>query len=241
MKIKKLWVLGIASLLVAAQSNSQTVDELVKKYVDAMGGADKLGKVTSIYEEQTISAMGNESPATVTILNGKGYKSEMDFGGQKIVQVYTDKSGWSINPFGGSTDAAAMPEDQYKAGKDQIDVGGSLFNYQAKGNKVELAGRENVGTVSAYKLKVTTAANVESTIYLDPTTYYIIKLVRNVNVNGQSMDISISYSNYQKTDYGIPVASNFEANYGDQFSMTSTIKKVEVNKAVDPKIFDMPK
>ena len=241
MKIKKLWVLGLAGLFIAAQANSQTADELVKKYVDAMGGTDKLSKVTSIYQEQTVSAMGNESPASVTILNGKGYRSEMEFGGQKIVQVYNDKSGWVINPMGGSADAVAMPDDQYKVGKDQIEVGGLLYNYQAKGNKVELTGRENVGTVSAYKLKVTNNAGVETTVYLDPSTYYIVKLVRSVSFNGQSMDIAVSYSNYQKTDFGIPVANTIETSFGEQFSMSATVKKVEVNKTIDPKIFEMPK
>ena len=67
MKIKKLWVLGLAGLFIAAQANSQTADELVKKYVDAMGGTDKLSKVTSIYQEQTVSSFFFNNTATTKI------------------------------------------------------------------------------------------------------------------------------------------------------------------------------
>ena len=57
---------------------------------------------------------------------------------------------------------------------------------------------------------------------------------------GQQMDVTATYSDYKKTDYGWVVPQNVEINMGGQFSMTLKLKNVEVNKDVDPKIFDMP-
>ncbi len=34
-----------------------------------------------------------------------------------------------------------MPDDVYNAGKGQINVGGPLYDYAAKGNKIELFGK----------------------------------------------------------------------------------------------------
>ncbi|MBS1597857.1 MAG: outer membrane lipoprotein-sorting protein [Bacteroidetes bacterium] len=215
--------------------HAQTVDEIINKHIDAMGGKAKLDQVKSIYSESSVAIMGNDAPSSLTILNGKGYRLETDIQGQKMVQVYTDKGGWAINPFGGGTDPQAMPDDQYKAGKDQLDIGGPLYNYAAKGNKVELLGKED----SAYKIKETNKDNVVTTFYIDPATYYIKKAVMTGTMMGQEMEITRTPSNYKKTDFGIVLPYTIDISYGSQFSLTSTVKKLEVNKDVDPKIFDM--
>ena len=215
--------------------HAQTVDEVINKHIDALGGKDKIDQIKSIYSESSVQVMGNDAPSSLTILNGKGYRLESDFNGQKMVQVYTDKSGWAINPFGGGTDPQPMPDEQYKAGKDMLDVGGPLYNYGAKGNKVELIGKED----SAYKIKLTNKDNVVTTFYIDPVTYYIKKAVQTGTMMGQEMEITRSPSNYKKTDFGFVVPYTIDISYGTQFSLTTTVKKIEFNKEVDPKIFDM--
>src|SRR4051794_11151817 len=121
MKAIKFAVLGIIALCTIVSAKAQSVDEIVGKYVDALGGKDKISKITSLYQESTIEIMGNEASSTTTILNGKAFKNEMDFGGQKIVQCVTEKGGWSINPLMGQTTAEPMTDEQAKAAKDQLD------------------------------------------------------------------------------------------------------------------------
>lgn len=235
MKIVKHCLLLFVAITGLIKVNAQTVDEIINKHIDAIGGKAKLDQVKSIYSESSVAVMGNDAPSSLTILNGKGYRLETDIQGQKMVQVYTDKGGWAINPFGGAAEPQAMPDDQYKAGKDQLDVGGPLYNYAEKGNKVELVGKED----SAYKIKETNKDNVVTTFYIDPTTYYIKKAVMTGTMMGQEMEITRTPSNYKKTDFGIVLPYTIDISYGSQFSLTSTVKKVEVNKDVDPKIFEM--
>jgi hypothetical protein len=64
--------------------------------------------------------------------------------------VYTDKGGWQINQFAGMTDPQAMPDEQFKAGEDQIYIE-PFLDYAARGAKVELVGQEKVGTVKHIK------------------------------------------------------------------------------------------
>jgi fructose-specific component phosphotransferase system IIB-like protein len=240
MKTMKTGLLTLTVLLSVAFAKAQTADEIISKYVEAIGGKDKVSQVTSLYIESGTEVMGNEMVTKTTIVNGKGYKNESDFNGQQIVQVVTDKGGWSINPFAGSSDPTPIPADEFKLGQDQVYIAGPLINYAAHGGKVELLGQEKVGEVNAHKLKYTNKDNAETTYYIDPATNYVVQAIRKGNAMGQEVTVTVGFSNYQKTDYGISLPYTTNIDMG-QFALKVNAKKVEVNKAVDPAIFEMPK
>ncbi len=88
---------------------AQTADDIINKYVDALGGKDKLDQIRTVYITNTTQVMGNEGPSTTQILNGKAYRLDYEVNGQKSTQVITDKGGWQINPFMGATTAQPLP------------------------------------------------------------------------------------------------------------------------------------
>lgn len=214
-----------------------TSDEVVSKYVDAIGGKDAIGQVKSLTMVTDAQVMGNDAPGTVTIVDGVGYKSETDFNGAKIVQCYNDKGGWQVNPMAGSADPAPMSDDEYKAGRDGMFVGGGLYDYAAKGSKLELVP----GDAGTYKIKLTTKDNVESTYVIDGKTFLIKSAVRKGQMQGQDVDITTSYSDYRKTDVGYVMPYQMDLDFGGQFQLSVGIKKVDLNKAIDPATFEMPK
>lgn len=240
MKLLKTGSFFLVAALSLTNVKAQTADEIVNKHLDALGGKEKIKAVKSIYMEGTVNVMGNEAPLTITLLDGKGYKSEVDFNGQKIVQAYNDKGGWMINPMMGASDPQPLPEEQYKMAKEQMYAGGAFLDYAVKGNKVELVGRENVNNVNAYKLKLTTSDGAETTYYIDPSTYYITKVVKEGDMGGQKVELAVNFSDYKKTDFGFAIPHTYETVLPQGFSMTSSIKKVEINKDIDPKVFEMP-
>ncbi len=228
-------VIVAAAFLAAISVQAQTADEIIGKYIDAIGGKDLLKQVTSIRMEGTTQVMGNESPTTITLLNGKGYKSELDFGGMKATQCYTDKGGWTINPQS-CGEAEAMTDDMYQSGKSQIYAGGSLFDYASKGGTATLAGKEG----NTYKIKLVTADKTESTYYIDASTYYLSKVVRQSNFMGQPTEITVQLADYRKTDFGLVVPFTVNTDLG-QFQLAASFSKAIVNQPVDPAIFNMPK
>ena len=240
MQIVKSVFLAAATVAVAYGAQAQTADEIVTKHIAAIGGMEKLKGLNSIYLQSTAEVMGNEMATTTTILNGKGFKTEGEIQGSKMVQVITDKGGWAINPMAGGS-VQELPAEAAKMAKDQLDIAGPLVDYATKGNKVELKGQEKVGEVNAYKLAVTNKDGATATYFIDPATYYILKVVRSANMMGQDMDIAISFSDYKKTDYGFVYPHTQQTDMGGQFSITSKVAKLEINKAIDPKVFDMPK
>ncbi|MBC8034058.1 MAG: hypothetical protein H7Y03_07940 [Chitinophagaceae bacterium] len=239
MKQLHLVFISIFTTLCFSVANAQTADEIVNKHIEAIGGQEKLAGVKSSVLESSIQIMGNEFPAITSILYNKGFRSEMELNGQKIVQVCTDKSGWSINPMQGVTTATNMPENQYKATKDAIYLNGGLFNYKARKAKVELQGQEKIGAVNAYKIKLTSADSVSTTYYIDPASYNLIQSIKMSDMQGQQVQILTLYSDYRKTESGRSVPFTTETHFGEQFVLTSHLKKIEDNKLVDPAIFEM--
>lgn len=234
MKSMKILLLAIA-VVTASALNAQTADEIISKHITAMGGKDKLGQVKSIYTESSMEVMGNAVSQKEYLLEGKGYKSEAEFNGTNIVNCINDKGGWSINPMMGAADAQPMPDAVWKAGKTQIYFSGGLVDHAAKGYKVELAGKDGAN----YKIKLT-GDGAETYYHIDPSTYYVVKSVTKSEMMGQSVEVTTTYSDYKKTDFGIavPYAKNIDMG---MFQLAQKLNKVEVNKEIDPKIFEIPK
>ena len=234
MKKIKLLLLAIATIT-ASSLHAQTVDEVINKHIEAIGGKEKLGQVKSVYFESSMEVMGNSAPQKEYLVEGKGYKSEVDFNGMNIVNCLTDKGGWLINPMAGGADAQAMPDALYKAGRSQIFLNGGLYDYASKGYKAELAGKEG----DAFKVKLSDAGG-DTYYYIDSKTYLLSKSIVKSEMMGQPVDVTTTYSDYKKTDFGVmvPYAKNIDMG---MFQLAQKVDKVQVNKEIDMKIFDMPK
>lgn len=228
-------------LLVSAASlhaTAQSVDDIVNKHIQALGGTDAISKVKSIVIESDVSVMGQSFPSTTTIVVNKGFKSVTTVNGVEIIQCFTPDGGWSVNPMMGATTPTPVSDEEKKMGASRYDLGGPLFNYKEKGSTVELAGTDSA--TKAIKLKVKDKNGFETMMYLDPNTYYILKQETKGTFNGQEVNATTSFSDYKKTDVGyvMPYTMNTTTQ---GFDVTITHNKVDFNKDVDPKIFEMPK
>lgn len=235
MKTYKTFTLTAMFLLTAVYASAQTADEIIAKYLQAIGGKDQISKINSLYIEGNMEVMGMSGPMKTTTLSGKGYKQEMEIMGSVRTTCFNDKAGWSIS----SGSAEAMPEAQYNAGKGQIFIGAPFVFYAEKGYKAELLGNEAVESVNAYKIKLTAPDSTSVIYYFDPATGYLIKTVQQSEMQGQMVESTITYSDYRQTD-GYTQPYKMVTNYAGMIDITNTVTKVEVNKAIDESVFIKP-
>ncbi|MDE3182936.1 MAG: hypothetical protein KGM16_05910 [Bacteroidota bacterium] len=234
----KIGLMAVLTIMSISFVYAQNADEIINHYVDAIGGKDNLSKVNTVSMEASSQVMGNDNPVVVDIINGKGYKSVTDFNGQQFVRAYTDKGGWTINPFAGGSDPVALSPEEYKSVKEDMYIGGALYEYAV--NHTGTATLEGTDG-GAYKIKYTSPDSIESTYYIDTASYLLTKMMRQGQMQGQSVDVTTTLSDYQKTPEGISIPYTTNVDFGGNFSMSTTIKKVEINKTIDPSIFEMPK
>ena len=220
--------------------SAQSADEIMSKYVQAIGGKKNLSKIQSLYTESEADIMGMASVQKTTVLNGKGYKMEMEINGEIITTCITEDGGWSINPMTGSTAVEDMTEDQYDETRAQIFIGGPFTVFGDLGYQAEALGNETVGKVNAAKVKLTSPGGTTGLYFFDPATGYLIQTVQESEAQGQMVETVMSFSDYKEVD-GITLAHTINVDVaGGMFMMTMIVTKVEVNKTVDPAIFIKP-
>ncbi len=240
MKIIRIFMIVFVAFLSAGKSNGQTAGEVIDKYLSAIGGKEKIIQIKSFYTEGKMEVMGMEGKIKTTILNGKGYRQETEMMSQIQVTCLNEKGGWLTNPFQGSTAPNDMPAEIYNMSKSKLIVGDPFVNYQASDVKVELAGNETIGSVNAIKIKMIKADNSFTTFYFDPTTFFLIRLVQKISMQGQEAEMVLNYSNYKEAGKGYIVPFSTETDMGNGMKVVGTILTAEVDKAVDPAIFNKP-
>jgi hypothetical protein len=237
-KLKTFIGWSVMALACLTPAKAQTVDDIINKNIEAIGGREVLSKITSATFQGTVDAMGNDYPLTAIMVNGKGYKSITSINGMDIIQCVTDTGGWMLNPMVGQTSAQAIPADQLKAGKAVIYIGGPLVDYKDKGYSAELAGREDVAGQSNYKVHLFDNEGTDVMYYINPQTYLVSKAVAKAKAMGQEVTSTSAFTDYKKTDIGYTMA--YTVAISSEYDMTLTYTVVEFNKDVDPKTFEMP-
>jgi len=151
--MKKTLLLVANMLLMITFLHAQTADDIINKYIDAMGGKDKLAALKTLYLEGSIDASGQKLSIKTWFINKKAMRSEVGINGMTIYSVVTKDSGWSFNPLMGQKEAEPMTPDQVKSAQTEFDIEGTLVNYKDKGYKVNYEGKDDVDGTEAYKLE----------------------------------------------------------------------------------------
>jgi hypothetical protein len=212
--------------------HAQSVDEIVNKHLEVVGGKEAWKKVNSVRMEGHLTVQGTDVNVVITKVHNKGMRQDIAVGGMNGYLIVTPTAGSVYMPFQGQQQAEAMTADDLKEAQDQIDAQGNLVDYKEKGHTIESLGKEDVDGTDCYKLKLTLKGGKTETLYFDTKNYYLIKVIAKVKANGQEMEQASSFSNFQKLPEGIVVPMTITQQFGDV-----TITKVEINKPVADTVF----
>ncbi|MEJ7671955.1 MAG: hypothetical protein WKF59_04440 [Chitinophagaceae bacterium] len=160
MKDIVLLVIFMLGLVILQYAQGQSVDDIINKYIDGRGGKDKLSAIKSVYMEGSREMMGSEVAVKVTIVQGKLFRNDFEFGGNKGYMIVTPTEGWSLIPMR-SQNVEIISADRLKNMQGQLDIAGPLVDYIAKGNKAELQEKEIIDGKEAYKIKITLSTGKE--------------------------------------------------------------------------------
>jgi hypothetical protein len=216
----------------ALSLRAETADEVVNKYLNAIGGKDAWKKVNSMKVTGSMDAQGTKIPVVYTKVQNTGLRQDITLMGMSGYVIMTPAGGWTYMPFAGQQKPEAMTADDVKEGLDELDVQGILVDYKDKGHTIELVGKEDVEGTECFKLKVTLKGGNIRTLFFDPSSFYMIREVAKMKANGQEGEQTVNFSNFQKLPEGIVVPWSIGTPFGEL-----KVEKYEVNSKIDPSLF----
>lgn len=236
----KLWfnILAGCVLLCSTGVGAQTVDEIVAKSLAARGGIEKIKAVQSERLTGRISfGPDAEGPFTVEIKRPGKIREEFTVGGVTRVRTSDGTSGWFVS---GAEEARALSDDDLKNLAGSADLDGPLLDYEAKGNHVELVGKEPVEGKDAYKLLVTEKNGRVRYDYIDCASYLGVKWEGKLLANGKELDVESIFHDYRTVD-GLMYAFAIDSDtVGTPYKQKLVFEKIEVNAVEDDSRFGKP-
>ncbi len=208
-----------------------TGQEVIDKYLMAIGGRDKINAVKSIDQTYNMELMGMAITARMVQSNGMFYMNMTAPGMSLMKQVYNGEKGimeqmGSRTPIEGS-DLESM--------KDQA-VAFNERNYSNAGYVLEVKGIEDVNGTPAYKVLVTKPNGSKSTEFYDKSTFLKLKEIQVAEAAGQTMTTTNDYGDYKLID-GIMVPHTVTISGPMPTPMVMKAAEIKINKDVDAALF----
>lgn len=227
-------VLGF-SLGLAGPAVGQTVDEVLERHYEAIGGVEAWENVETMRASGTISISGGmmQGPFRIVQKRPAMARIEMTLQDMEIVQAYDGRTAWQIMPMTGSTEPVEADSVTAATIIEQADMDGPLIGWREDGHEVELIGTETVEGQELVKLRLTQRNGSVSIYYLDTDRY----LPRRIESEAAAGTSTTRFEDYR--DIGgltFPFSITIDTAVGLQ---ALTFDEVEVNVPVDESVFSM--
>lgn len=213
---------------------SQTVDEIIAKHVKALGGREALANVQTKVLELELQLDSGPIKAMVYNQRSGRYKSEMEMpDGNKVTTLVGPQGGWAQM---GENGSEVSPEQMEDLKLNELDLDGIMIDYNKKGIKVSLAGKEKVGDVETYKLKIDLPNKTTQWYWINVTNYLPMKLSRSVITGMGPMDLErvfLEFKEVMNVKYPVKFTSSFGMS-----EYTTVVKSIKINEPIDSIVFE---
>ncbi len=240
-----VFLLFIASV---APAKAQKAEDIIDKYITAIGGKDAWSKITGIRMKAKVDAQGMTLPLEIiNMADGRSYTS-FELQGKKIAQdVFDGEVLWSTNFMTMKPEKSDAEATENKK-RDAKDFPNDIIGYKEKGYKVELMGKETAEGVSCYKIKLTKKTQLVDGKEEENIQYYYFDTENNVPImiettiktgEAKGQIAQTVFSDYQEVG-GIYFPYSILSRLKDGAGQTVVIESVEVNPKVEDSLFKFP-
>ena len=214
-----------------------TVDQILDKYIAALGGRAALEKHTSRVSRGTLEIPDAGMTGSVEVSEKAPGKSltVIDLPGVGLVREGSDGSvAWSEDPQSGVRD---------KGGNELADaLRGSAFNPELRlktlYKTLEVVGKENVDTRAAYVVLATPDAGSATRMYFDAETGLLLRQGGTRETQQGPLDIDLFIDEYREVD-GVKEAVSLR-QVTAMFTMVIRLGDIKHNVALDDALFKRP-
>jgi hypothetical protein len=240
-------VSSCALVLAACVSRAPGLEEIVARNRAVVNGGTNTALIGSLEVDLRLkdAKAGSELRAIYRVNRSGQMRIDLYQGGERVyTEAFDGQRGWDL----GAEGSAAIPDPHAQALWHGTQFPGMIFGLEdlaPNGHRLEYAGRERLGGVDYYVLKITLSDGFVTYRYVNPATW-LIDRGRDFRAFHPALDahqtwIETVYSDYRRVD-GVMrsfVSTNTDLGTG-AWQATNTIEAIKVNPSFDPAIFRMP-
>jgi hypothetical protein len=227
---------------------SQSVETIVSKYYEAIGG-NRWNDISSMKMTANVDQGGMKIPIEIVSMNDGRMYTEVSFMGNNIiVAAFDGQKSWSTNFM--SMEAEEKPaDDSENAKRASKEFPNPLVKYKELGYTATLMGEEKIDGTSCFKIQLTKGTvlvdgkenpNIEY-YYIDQENFVPL-LMESEILDGElkGKTSQIKFSDYQEVNGVIVPFSSSQGIKGEE-SQVIQFDKIELNGEIDQNKFTFPK
>jgi hypothetical protein len=222
-----------------------TAAQIVDKHVAALGGLDAWRKIDTMVWVGHLETGNPAAPVVPYMLQMKRplkRRFEVHLRDETSVRIFNGNDGWKVRPArGGIPELLPYSDEELKSAHDGPGIDGPLFDYQAKGVKVDLETIEELEGHKTYRLSVTLPSGATQHVWIDAQSFLDVQYDRESRTaTGQSGVVTVHQRAF-KTVGGLKIPHSIVTNAGPgKASETMVIDQVVLNPPLSDAVFARP-
>ncbi len=160
-----------------------TVEEIVRRHLEAVGGTDAIGAIHSFKKTGTYVYNGMEHSLVSYHKTDRKCREEIEglkvwgsavWEGHTVVRGTNGSVAWAVDE-SRPEEMRRIPAANAALILEEADLHGALYDYEKKGHRVALVGHGDVDGTPAYLLEVTLASGAVQTWSLDEESFLVLR------------------------------------------------------------------
>jgi hypothetical protein len=217
-----------------ASVNAPSPDEIILKYVNAIGGAAALAKMKTRQEKGVITFSGRSLPLQIFSSTGGKQLTVIHLPNGDSITAYDGASGWTTAP---NRPAHPIPAVEVASARTETDLQLPLHIKQLF-DELKTLRPENIGDRETHVIAGISSGDVVAKFYFDEDSGYLLRILRYTRSPLGKNPTQIDFEDYRDQD-GVKAPFRYTISRPN-LRMTIQIEEVKVNVSLDEGRFAMP-
>ncbi len=218
----------------ASVANAPPAEQIIEKYVDALGGAAALAKITTRQVKGTINVSGRNLPIEILTKVGAKQLTVIHLPNGDSVTAYDGTSGWIAAP---NRPVRDIPSVEVASAQPEVDLQLPLDMKQLF-SEIKPLAPETIGNRETYVVAGMNSGELAAKFYFDKDSGFLLRILRYTKSPLGRNPTQIDYADYRPQD-GLKVP--FQQTIARPNSrLTIQIEEAKFNVPVDEAKFARP-
>ncbi len=218
----------------ASVANAPPAEQIIEKYVDALGGAAALAKISTRQVKGTINVSGRNLPIEILTKVGAKQLTVIHLPNGDSVTAYDGTSGWTAAP---NRPVRDVPSVEVASARPEVDLQLPLDMKQLF-SEIKPLAPETIGNRETYVVAGMNSGELGAKFYFDKDSGFLVRILRYTKSPLGRSPTQIDYADYRPQD-GLKVP--FQQTIARPNSrLTIQIEEAKFNVPVDEAKFARP-